>query len=45
MNPNWDAFRQAINVMLLATPFMFAVMMLFALLILGLSLVKDPQSK
>ncbi len=45
MTPNWDAFEQAIEVLLVATPFMFGVLTLFALVILGLSYVKDPQEK
>jgi len=30
MTPNWDAFSQALGIMIVATPFMFGVLGLFA---------------
>lgn len=30
MTPNWDAFQQAVGILIVATPFMFGVLSLFA---------------
>lgn len=44
MTPNWEAFKQAVVLMSIAGPFMFAVLALFALVITLLSKVKDPTN-
>lgn len=41
-HPNMNAFRDAVGIMLMATPFMFGVLTVFALIILGLSRIQDP---
>lgn len=43
LSPNWEAFEQAIGIMLVATPFMFGVLTLFALVTMWLSYVKSPK--
>lgn len=30
MTPNWEAFQQAVGILIVATPFMFGVLTLFA---------------
>lgn len=44
MTPNWEAFREAVVLMTIAGPYMFAVLALFALVITLLSRVKDPTN-
>lgn len=43
MNPNWAAFEQAIEIMVVATPFMFGVLSLFAVAVLLLSKVESTN--
>lgn len=45
MTPNWAAFRQAVEILVVATPFMFGVLTLFAGTIYLLSFVKDPPGE
>jgi len=42
-SPNWEAFRQAVAVFVVALPFMFGVLALFTLVTLGLSKLKEPK--
>jgi hypothetical protein len=39
---NGEALKQAFGIMILATPFMFGVLALFSLIIVGLSHFKTP---
>lgn len=41
MSPNWDAFLQAIGILIVATPFMFGVLALFAVTTYLLSRLPD----
>lgn len=45
MTPNWDAVQEALRIALVATPFMFGTLALFALTMVGLSYLKDPSKK
>lgn len=42
-SPDWEAFRQAIGVFIVALPFMFGVLALFTLVTMGLSKLKAPK--
>jgi len=42
-SPDWEAFRQAIAVFIVALPFMFGVLALFTLITMGLSSLKEPK--
>lgn len=43
MNPNWEAFEQAVEIMVVATPFIFGVLSLFAGAVLLLSKVEGTK--
>ncbi|HEY8346400.1 MAG TPA: hypothetical protein VIL07_03895 [Symbiobacteriaceae bacterium] len=43
--PNWEAFKQAVAMMILALPFMFGTLTLFALVTLGLTYLKSRDGK
>ena len=43
--PNWEAFRQAVAMLIVALPFMFGTLTLFALVTLGLTYLKSPDGK
>lgn len=45
MNPNWDAFRYALGVLIVATPFMFGVLSLFAISTYLLSRIPDRVAR
>lgn len=45
MTPNMDAFYEAISITILATPFMFGALALFALVILALGGVQDRNER
>ena len=45
ISPNWDAFWQSLDLMLLAMPFLFGVLALFALSMVVLSRIQDPPGK
>jgi len=41
--PNYDAVREAIGLMIMATPFMFGVLTLFSLVIMLLAKIQGPK--
>lgn len=41
MQPNWEAFQQAVGILIIATPFMFGVLSLFAIATYLLSKLPD----
>ncbi|MFZ5814723.1 MAG: hypothetical protein ACOY93_05420 [Bacillota bacterium] len=45
MQPNWEALRQAVGILIVATPFMFGVLTLFAGAIHLLSRLPSHSSK
>jgi|GEM_PF-1932111 len=44
-HPNMEAFRAALGIMILATPYMFGVLTLFTLVILLLSKLQGKPAK
>lgn len=43
--PNQEAVREALMLMFMATPFMFGVLTLFSLVIMGLSRLQGPTGE
>lgn len=41
MQPNWEGFQQAVGILIVATPFMFGVLSLFAITTYLLSRLPD----
>jgi len=45
VTPNWDAVSEALRIAVVATPFMFGTLTLFAFTMVGLSYLQDPSKK
>lgn len=45
IQPNWEAFQQAVAILIVATPFMFGVLALFALATYLLSKIPDRNGQ